>query len=131
MDLDRREALLRDATNPMPLGMMNRTNNSGGGQPVVLANLHGVADLFHAYHIPFFLDAARYAENCYFSKLREPGYTHKTVREITQEIFALADGFTMSAKKDGRVNIGGLMAVRSLPAHGAALSKSAPVSLNP
>lgn len=93
----------------IPLGMMTITNNAGGGQPISLENLKAVAEVYRSHKIPFFIDAARYAENCYFIKLRENGYSNKPVREIARELFGLADGMTMSAKKDAIVNIGGLL----------------------
>jgi tryptophanase len=113
MDLGKLEELIcKSGPENIPFGCITITNNAGGGQPVSLKNIRETSQLYHKYNIPFFIDCCRYAENCYFIKMREPSYEHKTMLEIANEIFQTADGAFMSAKKDAIVNIGGFLAVR-------------------
>ena len=113
IDLDRVEALLKSDGARIPFGMITVTNNTGGGQPVAMANIRAYAALLKKYGKPLIMDVCRFSENAMFIKMREPGYENTPIKKIVQEMFGYADGATMSAKKDGMVNIGGFIVLRS------------------
>lgn len=96
----------------IPFVVLTVTCNTAGGQPVSMDNIKNVSAVCKKYGVPLYIDAARFAENAYFIKIREEGYEDHSIKEITKEMFSYADGMTMSAKKDGLVNMGGFIALR-------------------
>lgn len=114
MHLERlKDLILERGKEQIPLVMITITNNSAGGQPVSMDNIRETSQLCHEHGIPLLFDACRFAENCFLIKEREEGYSDKSVKEIAAELFSLGQGCTMSAKKDGLVNIGGFLALDS------------------
>ncbi len=111
MDVARLDHVLTEHKGRVPVVMLTITNNSGGGQPVSMANVRATSEVCRRHGVPLFFDACRFAENCWFIQQREPGYAGKSVKQIAQELFAFGEGCTMSAKKDGLVNIGGFVAM--------------------
>lgn len=112
VDLNKLEDCLAKHADKVPFIIVTITNNTAGGQPVSMENLRGVRRIADKYGKPVFFDSARFAENAYFIKMREAGFRDATIKEICREMFSLADGMTMSAKKDGLVNMGGFIATR-------------------
>jgi tryptophanase len=124
VDIDRLEdAISRAGRDRVGFILVTVTCNNNGGQPVSMANLRAVRKVADRYGVPFYLDAARFAENAYFIKLREPGYENKSLKEIAREMFSYTDGCTMSSKKDGLVNIGGFLALNDEKKYRQALEK--------
>jgi tyrosine phenol-lyase len=113
MDLDKLGAAFEKYGKRIPFVMLTITNNSGGGQPVALANIKAVSEFCHEKGVPLIFDACRFAENSWFIKRREAGYADKSIKEIAREIFSLGDGCTMSAKKDALVNMGGFLCLNN------------------
>jgi len=113
MDIEKLKAFIQEhGAENIPLIIITVTSNGNGGQPVSMENIRSVSAIARSYNIPFMIDAARFAENCYFIKQRESGYQDKEMIEITRELFSYADGCVMSSKKDGLVNIGGFICTR-------------------
>ncbi len=112
INLEKLAELLETETKNIPMVLSTITNNTGGGQPVSMENLRETKKLCDKYNIPFFLDACRFAENAWFVKTREEGYSDADISDIVREEFSYSDGFTISLKKDGLSNMGGLLAIK-------------------
>jgi len=113
VDLEKLEYVLsNNASGKIPFIIVTVTNNTSGGQPVSMANIRGVSELARRYGVKLIIDGARFAENAYFIKTRENGYSNMQITDITREMFSYADGMTMSSKKDAIVNMGGFIAFR-------------------
>lgn len=112
VDLEKLEQVLKENKGNVPVMILTITNNTVGGQPVSMENIKATCALCHKYGVPVNVDSARFIENAYFIKTREKGYENKTIAEIAREMYADADSMTMSAKKDGLVNMGGFFATR-------------------
>ncbi|MCF0210723.1 MAG: tryptophanase [Bacteroidales bacterium] len=110
VSLEKLEAVLKENQGNVPFMVLTVTNNTVGGQPVSMKNIKETCELCHKYGVPVNMDSARFVENAYFIKTREEGYADKTIKEICKEMFSYADSMTMSAKKDGLVNMGGFIA---------------------
>lgn len=113
MDLEELENLLRNEGDRVPLVYLTITNNTGGGQPVSMSNIKSVREITSKYEVPFFFDACRFAENTWFIKQKENGFSERTIGDIVHEMFTHVDGFHISFKKDGLVNIGGAIFLRN------------------
>jgi len=113
IDIQKLDKAFRDnPADKIPFVVLTVTCNTAGGQPVSMANIKAISELCKKHHTPLIIDAARFAENAYFIKIREEGYKDRSIKEIARELFSYADGMTMSAKKDGLVNMGGFIALR-------------------
>ncbi|MCR4276907.1 MAG: tryptophanase [Candidatus Roizmanbacteria bacterium] len=113
MDTAKLKKLLESDHQKIPLVYMTITNNTGGGQPASLSNIREVAGIVHSFHLPFFIDACRFAENAWFIKTYEKEYKNKSIPEIVRKIFSYCDGITISFKKDGLVNMGGGLFIKN------------------